>query len=134
MPVRGNIVDKVIQSQWGGINKKRYLIKGRLYRAKKLRQWIPVKRVHADATVYYKNFIDINLNAKIMDESKRLWRYYRNDVSNKRFMKTMALWEISIYLLELASFVVKKIKNIISDPVGFNKRLIHRMIKRLKFF
>jgi len=127
-------VDKVIQSQLSGLYKKRCLIQGRLYRAKLLKKRPPVKRVIAKARVYYQNYFLINLNEKIISESKRLWPHFRNDDNNKGFMNAMNRYEMYIRILQFISVANSKFKKLLKDPFGVSSRVINRLLKRFEVF
>ena len=101
-------IDKVIQSQAGGIRKKRHIIKGKLFRAEKFNKWVPPKRIKAEAKVYYRHFLSLNLNDRIMIESKRQWTKYRMDPDTTRFWRAMKPWVIYIKIYRRA----KRILNI----------------------
>jgi coenzyme F420 hydrogenase subunit beta len=54
-------VNRVIESQIGTIQKKKILLKGKIYKTEKLKNWHPEKRIEPDAEVYENNkeFIDL---------------------------------------------------------------------------
>jgi coenzyme F420 hydrogenase subunit beta len=82
-------IEQILQSQNGVIFRKKRLIKGKIYRAKRFKQWTPVKRLDSDKAIYYKNWFNINMQTMIMRHSKQVWQKYRNDRDSHRFWRGM---------------------------------------------
>lgn len=116
----------VITSQTGVIYKKRILIMGRLYFAKKIGLWYPKKRINEDKKIFRKHRKYIILTYKIQTISKEIWRKYREDQNTNRFWNDMKYLEKEIFKLE------KKLK--IKSYLGQLYRLLNFPLKYLNHF
>jgi coenzyme F420 hydrogenase subunit beta len=92
-------VQELVQSQKGVIKKKRCLIKGKLYHSREMGRWVPKRRVNPDPGTYYKNWLSINLRSSVMNESKRLWPIFSQDLTNQRFWGAMKPWNRKLGIL-----------------------------------
>lgn len=89
-------VKQVLESQGGCIQKKRTLIRGKLYKMEKLNKWYPKKRVEPDINIYIKNKQFIDLTNQIQSLSKELWPKYRLSGSTEGFWEDCKELELQI--------------------------------------
>lgn len=111
--------NRVIESQIGVINKKRTLIKGRLYKSEISNSFYPEKRVKPDFKVYNDNKEFIDLTTEIQDLSKELWPKYRLDKSTAEFWNDLKHLESKIGKYERKT----RIKNLMIKPQRFLKKI-----------
>lgn len=111
-------IEEVLKSQWGVIEKKRVLLKGRLYIKELSNLWHPKKRVSSDVTVYNKNRTFIELTEEIQSLSKDSWPEHRFDKSTKGFWNDCGELESEIKKHEKLG-----LKNLLQIPVNYLKRL-----------
>jgi len=102
---------KVVESQKGALYNKIDLLKGRLYRAKKLNIWHPRKRFEPDEKLYEVNKEFIELTSEIQNLSKKIWIEYRLSNSTRDFWKKMNKMEFRIKKYKIKN----KISNIFSN-------------------
>ena len=108
----------IIKSQRGVINKKRVLLKGRLYKKDRSNSWYPKKRVEPDVNIYKKNKKFIDLTDEIQYLSKELWPRHRLDKSTKNFWKKMSNYELKIKIYKLSL----GLKYLVDIPIKLMKR------------
>ena len=113
-------VNKVIKSQIGLIQKKRDLLRGRLYKKETLNEWYPKKRVKPDASIYKKNKQFIDLTDEIQILSKELWPKHRLDESTDGFWEDLKDIELQINRHKRKL----KLGYLIKLPVNLFKRII----------
>lgn len=111
-------IKKVLKSQIGVIQKKRTLIRGKLYKKEKLKNWYPKKRVKPDKKIYKKNSQFIELTDEIQDLSKELWLKHRLDESTEGFWEDCGKIELQIKKCERKL----KLRHLIKLPVNLFKR------------
>jgi len=112
-------VTKIIESQMGIIQKKRTLLKGKLYKSESSNSLYPKKRVKPDINVYDDNKEFIDLTTEIQKLSKELWPKYRLDGSTKEFWNDLKHLESKINKYERKI----RIKNLIINPKRFFKKI-----------
>lgn len=113
-------IEEVLKSQWGVIEKKRVLLKGRLYKKELSNLWHPKKRVSSDVTVYNKNRTFIELTEEVQSLSKELWIKHRLNISTKGFLEDMDNIESKIIKYERKI----KLKYLIKLPCNLFKNFL----------
>jgi len=113
-------VQRVVKSQNGVIQRKRELIKGKLYKKELTGSFYPKKRVGPDVTIYNKNREFIELTNKIQILSKEIWPKHRLDKSTVNFWKDLKDMESKIkkYEKEL------RIQYLLRTPIRLVKRIL----------
>lgn len=112
-------VNSVIESQMGLIQKKRTLLKGKLYKSESSNSFYPEKRVKPDFNVYNENREFIDLTTEIQDLSKELWPKYHLDKSTAEFWNELKPLESKIAKYERKI----RIKNLMTKPKKFFKKI-----------
>ncbi|MBP2047060.1 Coenzyme F420 hydrogenase/dehydrogenase, beta subunit C-terminal domain [Methanobacterium aggregans] len=112
-------IEEILKSQWGVIEKKRVLLKGRLYKKELSNSRYPKKRVSSDGAVYNKNRTFIELTDEVRSLSKDLWPKHRLDKSTKGFWEDCNELESRIKKYEN----ILRLKNMFRIPVNYLKRL-----------
>ncbi len=112
-------VNKLIESQIGVIQKKRTLLKGKLYKIKSSNSFYPEKRVKPDFNVYNNNKEFIDLTMEIQNLSKEVWPKHRLDKSTAEFWNDLKPLESKIAKYERKI----RIKNLIVKPKKFFKKI-----------
>ena len=112
-------VNRITESQIGVINKKRNLLKGRLYKNESSNSFYPEKRVKPDSNVYNENKEFIDLTTEIQNLSKELWPKYRLNNSTAEFWNDLKHLESKIRKYERKT----RIKNLIVKPKKFFKKM-----------
>lgn len=113
-------IKKVIESQIGVIQKKRVLLRGKLYKKEKSHDWYPKKRLNPDFNTYKKNKQFIDLTDEIQSLSKELWLKHRLDKSTKGFWEDLRDMEFQINRYERKL----KLKYLIKLPGNLFKRFL----------
>ena len=115
-------VNRIIESQMGVIQKKRTLLKGKLYKSESSNSFCPEKRVKPDFNVYNDNKEFIDLATEIQELSKELWLKYRLNRSTKEFWNDLKHLESKIIKYERKI----RIKKLIIKPKQFLKKISGR--------
>ncbi len=112
-------IQKVLKSQKGIIERKRVLLKGRLYQKEINGLWYPKKRVKFDKKVFIENKEFIELTDEIRVSSKELWPKYRLNDSTKEFWEEFDEKESRIKRYENQT----RLKNLYKIPINYLKSL-----------
>ncbi len=101
--------NNVIQSQMSPITKKRELIAGNLFKAKKMGENPPKKRIIPDKDIYMSNKKHIDLTFRVQKKSKELWPKHRNDQSTEHFWVEIEDMKSEILKLERLNKIKSKL-------------------------
>lgn len=113
-------IEKIVKSQMGVIQKKRVLLRGKLYKNEKLNKWYPKKRVKFDEDIYKKNRQFIDLTDKIQNLSKKTWPKHRLNNSTEGFWENCRELELHIKKYEKNS----RLKNLFKIPINYLKKIV----------
>lgn len=111
-------VERVIESQIGVIQKKRVLIRGKLYKKEKLNTGYPKKRVEPDRNIYKKNKQFIDLTDEIQSLSKKIWSKHRLNEFTEGFWEDCKDLKLQVNKYERKA----KLKNLAKFPITSLKR------------
>lgn len=121
-PVESIDIEKVIKSQMGVIQRKRVLLRGKLYKKETTNNWHPKKRVEADAKIYKKNREFIDLTDEVQSLSKKSWAKNRLESSTKGFWEDLSneksqirTYERKTSLFKLPLKLISKLREVLKN-------------------